>query len=445
MIVAIDGPAGTGKSTIAKKLAKTLGFVYFDTGAMYRSFTYLLIKNKIAVSDDKKIRKILKEFVFDVQRDEEGQRFFANGEDVSSVIRTAEVTELVSAVSVKKYLRQKMVRLQRKFAKNNHTVIEGRDIGTKVFPKAEVKFFLTATANVRAQRRYDQYLEKFPEMKSIISFDKILSDIQKRDQTDSNRKISPLKQAEDAFLIDSSNMTIEEVLDTMLEDVNKVLISKRRYIQGKMKFFYKMVCKTCYLLLRLFYRIEIYGQNYFIKGGAIVAPNHVSNFDPPIIAATSPEEIHFMAKASLFNIPILSALIRKLNAHPVSIGKSNLKAMKDLAKIIKEGNKILLFPEGNRSKTGEIQDFMPGVVFLSFQGNIPIIPAYILGSYKAWPRHKKFPKLFGKMICCYGKPIFPNDFLVEGSKQKTIEALLKELRLEMDKLEAFCQTRMKKF
>lgn len=219
MIITIDGPAGTGKSTIAKLVAQKLGFVFFDTGAMYRTITYLVLKNKLDMNDKQQMQNCLDHFVFSIERHNNRIKYFANGEDVSEVIRSIEVNQHVSNIATLAAVRDALVFIQRQFGQNAHAVFEGRDLGTVVFPNANVKIFLTASPPIRAARRFKEYMEKNPD--KTIDQQSVLADIMNRDQIDSSRTLSPLKQAEDAFLIDTSDLSIEEVVEQVLYIVEK--------------------------------------------------------------------------------------------------------------------------------------------------------------------------------------------------------------------------------
>jgi cytidylate kinase len=215
MIVAIDGPAATGKSTSAKLVAQKLGFTYMDTGAMYRCVTLSVLRNHIALADEEALQLLIQEM--DIHFDKTGDKLVVclNKEDVSTLIRKPEVTSHVSAVSALPQVRNHMVAIQRKSAKNQDCVIEGRDIGTIVFPKADVKFFLVADDIVRAKRRQLD-LKAIGEEKTI---DELVEEICRRDRFDSERSHSPLKKADDAIEVDTSQLTIDEQVDFM---VNKV-------------------------------------------------------------------------------------------------------------------------------------------------------------------------------------------------------------------------------
>ena len=217
MIIAIDGPAASGKSTTAIGVAKRLGITYLDTGAMYRAVTFGLIENDIKFEDSSELDNYLKQIELRLSETKSGVILNLDGRNISKEIRSSKVTENVSEVSALKNVRDSMVLIQRKMAKKNDCILEGRDIGTVVFPNADFKFFLIADEIVRAKRRQND-LKKMGEQKSI---DNVTTDIIKRDHKDSTRKHSPLIKSENAIIIDTSNLGINKVIDKIVNIVNK--------------------------------------------------------------------------------------------------------------------------------------------------------------------------------------------------------------------------------
>lgn len=211
MNIAIDGPAGAGKSTIAKILAARLGILYLDTGAMYRAVGYKAIKSGVSVSDLAAVENMLKNTTLDVKVEDGVQHVYLDGEDVSGVIRTPEVSRAASDISALPPVRHAMVDLQRIIAAKQDTVLDGRDVGTFVLPNAEHKFFLTASVEERAKRRYKELVGRGEN----CDFEKIRKDIETRDYNDSHRALAPLKKADDAVEVDTTFMTIEEVADKL--------------------------------------------------------------------------------------------------------------------------------------------------------------------------------------------------------------------------------------
>jgi cytidylate kinase len=222
MIVAIDGPAATGKSTSAKLIAQKLGFTYLDTGAMYRCVTLSFLNNNINLNEKLSIKILLKKTKIKFNNRNNKNLVFLNGKNVSADIRKTEVTNYVSKVSFISEVRTFLVKSQREIAKNYDCVIEGRDIGTVVFPNAEIKFFLVADSQIRAERRHLELLE-LKEKKSIKT---LKEEIQKRDYLDSNRENSPLQKAEDAIEVDTTNMTINSQVEFMVNKVKLITIGK---------------------------------------------------------------------------------------------------------------------------------------------------------------------------------------------------------------------------
>ena len=221
MIIAIDGPAASGKSTSAKLLAKELGYLYLDTGAMYRCIAFSILENKIDISNQDSLTKFLKNFEIELKKTNNNLSFFVNGKNVTNKIRKSDVSQKVSEVSAIPIIREYMVRIQRSFTKNNSCVMEGRDIGTVVFPNAEFKFFFIASNEVRAKRRQLE-LESLGEKKSLVN---LMHEIKKRDKFDSERGHSPLRKAFNAIEVDTTNMTIDEQVNFMLSKI-KLKIGK---------------------------------------------------------------------------------------------------------------------------------------------------------------------------------------------------------------------------
>ncbi|HSW87140.1 MAG TPA: (d)CMP kinase [Rhabdochlamydiaceae bacterium] len=217
MIVTIDGPAGTGKTTVAKKVAEALHFPYFDTGAMYRAVTWLLLEKQIEFSDVERIEKELSHFTFIIKGEGEDKRYIVDGQDVSQQIRSQKVTAAVSQVSALPSVRLALWKMQHEFGKKGDAVFEGRDMGTVVFPDAEVKIFLTARPEIRAQRRLNEIIEKKSSDANEMDHDKMLAEIIRRDEYDSSRTLAPLKCADDAFIIDTSDLSIDQVVNAILK------------------------------------------------------------------------------------------------------------------------------------------------------------------------------------------------------------------------------------
>ena len=216
--IAIDGPAGAGKSSIAKALSKRLGYIYIDTGAMYRAVALFFVENNVSDGTDSRIESLLEKLEISIKYEDGAQKVILNGEDVTGKLRLEEIGKLASKFSAIGSVREKLVALQRKLAQKENVVMDGRDIGTVVLPNADFKIYLSASSKVRAKRRYLELLEKGH---TDLDINEIEDEIIKRDEADMNREISPLKQADDAYYLDSSDMTLEEVVSKILSMVKE--------------------------------------------------------------------------------------------------------------------------------------------------------------------------------------------------------------------------------
>ncbi|MGE7882491.1 (d)CMP kinase [Bacillus sp. NPDC094077] len=216
--IAIDGPAAAGKSTVAKVVAKKLSYVYIDTGAMYRTITYAALEQKVDIENEEKLMEVVKNVDIEFQQGENTQLVFLNGQDVSEVIRTPDVTNRVSIVAKHRLVREEMVRRQQELAKKGGVVMDGRDIGTHVLPDAEVKIFMLASVEERAERRHLENMNKGFDS----NLEQLKEEIAKRDKLDSEREVSPLKKADDALELDTTSLSIEEVVQKIMGIVSGV-------------------------------------------------------------------------------------------------------------------------------------------------------------------------------------------------------------------------------
>ena len=217
-VITIDGPAGSGKSTIARLLAKRLGFTYLDTGALYRAVAYEIKDKGIDIKDRKRLYEIVKNMDLMFEYDKDDTLIYVNGIEVSEQLRTPEMDMLSSRISKIKEVREALLELQRELAEKGKVIAEGRDMGTVVFPRAKIKFFLTATLKERAKRRYIQLKEKGVD----VEFKKIMKDLKRRDEQDTSRAIAPLRAAKDAIIIDTTELGVQEVLERLIFKIKEV-------------------------------------------------------------------------------------------------------------------------------------------------------------------------------------------------------------------------------
>ncbi|HDR6309781.1 TPA: (d)CMP kinase [Bacillus cereus] len=216
--IAIDGPAAAGKSTVAKVVAKKLSYVYIDTGAMYRAITYAALEQKVDIENEEQLMEVVKNVKIEFQQGENTQLVFLNGQDVSEVIRTPEVTNRVSIVAKHRLVREEMVRRQQELAEKGGVVMDGRDIGTHVLPDAEVKIFMLASVEERAERRHLENMNKGFDS----NLEQLKEEIAQRDKLDSEREVSPLKKADDALELDTTSLSIEEVVQKIMSIISGV-------------------------------------------------------------------------------------------------------------------------------------------------------------------------------------------------------------------------------
>lgn len=217
MIIAIDGPVATGKSSVARRLAEQLGYIYFDTGAMYRAVAYGILTQGINIDDDQALVDFIEKFQFGIRVRRGVKHYYVGDEDVTEKIRSQAVTAVVSKISAKQAVREKLVGIQRKMAEGVNAVFEGRDMGTVVFPDAGLKIFLTGKPEVRAARRLEELRRTRPDECKNLTIEQLTKEIEERDRYDSTRSISPLKKADDAFEVDTSGLSIDEVVFQILE------------------------------------------------------------------------------------------------------------------------------------------------------------------------------------------------------------------------------------
>lgn len=230
MIITIDGPVATGKSTVAKRLAEQLGYIYFDTGAMYRAAAYGIIQQGINIDDPVALQNFLDHFEYSIHVRRGAKHYFIGEKDITQDIRSQAVTAVVSQISAKQAVREKLVALQRSMAEGVNAVFEGRDMGSVVFPKADLKIFLTGAPEVRAQRRLDELRRERPEEAKELDINVMAQQIADRDRYDSTREISPLRKADDAFEVDTSNRSVDEVVAQILEC--KDVVKSRRTLKA---------------------------------------------------------------------------------------------------------------------------------------------------------------------------------------------------------------------
>ena len=388
-IVAMDGPSGTGKGTITKQIAKEMKLTNIDTGATYRCVALAALRNHIGIEEEQKIIDLVDTLSIDMRQEGGNTVVLLNGEDVSKEIRGKEVTSFVPQVSAIKEVRLKMVDLQRKMAEGKDVIMEGRDITTYVFPKADVKIYLDATAEERAKRRYKQNKEKGIEM----SYEEVVESIQKRDKADKEREMGALTIAPDAVVIDTTNLSIKEV--------------KQKVIKAFMGGLY-----------RIFYRVEIRGaENVAQEGPLIICANHINYLDAAAIVIFTKRKVRFIAKEDLYRIRILSWLGHIFDVIPVNRGTQDIESMKRCMKALKNGEVLGIFPEGTRKGIAKGGKAKTGAAYMALRTGTKVVPVGIAGSFK----------LFTKVVVNYGKPMDYTEYTSKSPEKDVLEKVANEI------------------
>ena len=447
--VALDGPSGAGKSTIAKAVAKKLEYVYVDTGALYRAIAYHVISSGIDPKDEAAVVPSLDGIKVSLEYVGGAQQVMLNGENVSDKIRTPEISMGASAVSAIPKVREFLFDLQQDIARKNNIIMDGRDIGTVVLPKAQVKIFLTATAEERANRRFKELQEKGDPS----TYEQVLEDIKQRDYNDTHRDIAPLKKAEDAVEVDSTKMTLDEVIDAIVRIIKEKTekssdggegkttirasrelmparpISKKKKLSVFKIFFYNFLRYLTIFVYHCYYNIKWEGKENVPKdGGNIFASNHRSYQDPVFTALGCRVPISYMAKEELFHKNIFfTGLIKLFGAFPVVRGKGDMQVIDTSIEKLEKGRNLEIFPEGTRSKDGKVGKGKTGVALIAAVAQTKVIPVGI--NFQG----EKL-KFRSKVVVRYGKPIIPSEIGVKGTSAKDLKVIKNEIMKSITEL-----------
>ena len=405
--IAIDGPGGAGKSSLAKAVAAKLGIIYVDTGALYRTIGLFMLNHGVDPKDAEAVVPLLKEIDLKLTFSDGRQCILLGGTDVGETIRTPEVAMAASAVSAIPAVREFLLNTQRNIAKENSVIMDGRDIGTVILPDAEVKIFLTASPAARAKRRYDELRAKGVD----ITYDQVYDEMAERDKNDSTRAIAPCVPAKDAVMLDNSTLTPEGTLDKVLSIVNK---KERKLNKNR---FYRFLKLTLTPTLRFLFKLEVKGAEHIPQsGGFLLCSNHIAKRDVFMIAAACPRRIRFIAKKELFSIPILSTVIKSLGAIPVNRSGNDVGAIRTSVDQIKHGEAVAIFPQGHRRPklnpaSTEIRN---GAGLISYRSGAPLVPVCIK------TKGIKY-RIFRKVEIIFGEPIPYEDlgFSVGGNDEYT--------------------------
>ncbi len=385
IIITLDGTAGSGKSTTASILADRLNMKYLNTGSMYRAVTYAVLKEGIDPEDERKVSELAGRINLELVEIDGERVLFLDGENIEQEIRKSGVSAAVSPVSRHESVRTEMVKLQRKIAGRGGVVAEGRDLGTVVFPHAQVKLFLIADIEARVRRRSAQ----LRSMGIDQDEDKVRKNIEERDRIDSTRQVSPLLKPPGAKVIDTSGLTIDQQV-RIAEDyargrLKEIIQRDKYYLNRKSSLYstryYRITRKLIYCIFKLLFGLRVYGRENLRTGGNFIfASNHISYSDPPVVGSILNREVWFLAKKELFNNRFFGWLISKYHAVPIDRDSFDRAAIRKIVKLLKSGSSILMFPEGTRSKDDRIRMPKMGLGYIAVNSGTDIIPVYISGS-----------------------------------------------------------------
>ena len=387
--IAIDGPGGAGKSSLAKAVAKRLGIIYVDTGALYRNIGLYMLRNNVDPKDKEAVIEKLPEVKLELKFTDGKQIILLNGVDEAANIRTPEVSMAASAVSAISEVRAFLLDMQRNTAKRNSVIMDGRDIGTVILPDAEVKIFLTASAMARAERRYKELLLKGVN----TTLKQVYDEMAERDKNDSEREVAPCVPAEDSIMLDNSSMTEEQTVKAVLK-----IIKKKRRDESK---FYRRAKIIVAPLYRFFMRVKARGvENVPKDGGFILCSNHIAAVDVISIGAVCPRQLTFVAKKELFKIPLLKGIIKALGAIKVDRGANDISAIKASVKAAEEGKVLSIFPQGHRypgvnPATTPIHN---GAALIAFRSKCDVLPVSINVKNGKYGFLRRVEIVFGELI-----------------------------------------------
>jgi cytidylate kinase len=404
--IAIDGTVAAGKSTIGELLAERLGYTYLDTGAMYRAVTWVALQQGIDIADEKAITALAEKVKINITRPTvaDGRQYtvYANGQDVTWQIRRPEVDANVSPVSAYPGVRKALTEQQRRIGRRGRIVMVGRDIGTVVLPDADLKIYLDATVEERARRRYREILERGEE----ADYEEVLASMRRRDRIDSQREAAPLRPADDAIIIDTTELSIAEVLAKVEELVQSPKF-KAQSLKGKGRaIFRRFACSLVRLLFRLLTRLEVRGlENVPADEPLLVAFNHLAHLDGALVIAWLPRPAEAIALVDLYRVPVTGQLLRLYGAIPVHRDQFDRQVIRQALQVLAEGKALALAPEARMSLSGALERARHGVAYLALHSGAPVLPVAITGTENIPSELKRLRR--PRLTLTFGEPIVP--------------------------------------
>ena len=411
MTIAMDGPVGAGKSSVADDVAKALGILHLDTGAMYRAFAWYALQKGVSVEDEAALEALTHEAMPEVAYVGGAQRTSIAGQDVTDLIRTPEVSMATSTASKFAAVRKAMVARQQELAKTQDVLLDGRDIGTVVLPDAMLKIYLTAAPEARAQRRYDEMIRKGQE----TTYEEVLADVIARDEQDMNREVDPLRPAEDAQIVDSTDMNQQQVVENILMRVN-MKKGKKPKKTGKWLPLYRYGLPVVRPLMRILFPMTFHNlENVQQDAPAITISNHTSMLDPVALAMTNYRyHIRFLGKKELMKSKLVSWFFKWLGMIPVDRHNTDMAAIRACMKVLASGEMLGVFPEGTRHKEGVMEDLESGIALIALRSKAPLLPVYLTDK----------PRLFRRIHVYCGQVIPVSHIAKDGVNKQNCDKLL---------------------
>ncbi len=458
LVVTIDGPAGSGKSTVARLLAERIGATFLDTGAMYRAVTLAAIRDGVDLTNEERVLQVVREHRFDFQAGAGKLIVRIDGQDVTEPIRDPDLTAQVRHIAGAGRVREQLVAMQRAFASRHDKIVtEGRDQGTVAFPDAKAKFYLTADPAERARRRAAELQAKG----AAVDLEEIRQAIVSRDKSDESRTVGPLKSARDAVTLDTTGLTVEEVVDRIRLKVQEQgsppllrgegvppLVARASCPRSSTKdnpheslqvprspaVWYWIARFLCHVFTIVFFRYRAYGrENIPTEGAFVLACNHQSFMDPVFCGISVKRHVTYMARDTLFKNWFFGPLIASVNAIPISRDKPEIAVMRLVIDRLREGAAVCLFPEGTRTEDGRIASFKPGFGLLCRRSKAAVVPVLVEGAFEAWPRQKKLFRPGSPIVVQFGKPLAPPQIADMTNEQlaDTVTQTLRQMQNEV--------------
>lgn len=430
LVVAVDGPSGSGKSTVARSVAATHQLRYLDTGSMYRALTWLALRDRVPLDDAAGLTQLAEQVDLRVVTDPTAPAVSIAGVDVTEAVRGDDVTKAVSAVSAVPGVRAEMVRRQRQLIGRGGIVVEGRDIGTTVAPDAPVKVFLTADAATRAARRAAQegrVVAATPDGSTLAATE---ADLHRRDSADAARTASPLRQADDAVVIDSSRLDVAAVVAEVSALVRTATGCPRRSEDPAAESLPLAVARRLAgYLVRFVLRLRIEGlENVPATGPVLLAGNHSGFLDGPIVFIMLPRPAAFLVKSELYDTGF-RPLLRFARQIPIHRGTPDRTALRHALAVLRAGGVLGVFPEGTRG-TGQLAAIQHGIGYLALQAGAPIVPVVCAGTADALPKGRAVPRWRAPVTLVFGRA-FTLDVAGDPQARRTVAAAAEQIRARL--------------